>query len=96
VGAWRTVLVVEVPGDLQTWTTIWRFEDDGTCLQRSERESLVEGFPRIRERPCTFVADASEVSVTFEGGGVLEMAYDFAGFSPDRLVLEGFEYERLA
>lgn len=96
MGTWRTVLVVEVPGDLQTWTTIWRFEADGTCRLTTERESLVEGFPRVTDRACTYVVAGAEIVVRFAGGGTLAMEYDFAGFSPDRLVLNGFEYERLA
>lgn len=96
VGTWRTVVVVDVPGDIQTWTTTWRFEPDGTCLQTVQTESLAEGFPRVTERPCTFVAGDFEVTVAFAGGGTLEFAYSFADFSPDRLILDGFEYERLA
>jgi hypothetical protein len=96
VGAWRTVAVVEVPGDLQTWTTTWRFDEDGGCHRRVETESAVEGVPRITERACTFAAGDFEVTITFMGGGALELAYGFADFSPDRLLLDGFEYQRLA
>jgi hypothetical protein len=96
VGTWRTVVVVEVPGDIQTWTTTWRFEPDGACHQTVETESLAEGFPRVTERPCTFVARDFDVSITFAGGGTLVFEYSFADFSPDRLILDGFEYERLA
>jgi hypothetical protein len=96
VGTWRTVAVVEVPGDIQTWTTTWRFEPDGACLQTVETESLAEGFPRVTERTCTFVAGDFEVTIAFAGGGTVEFEYSFADFSPDRLILDGFEYERLA
>lgn len=96
VGTWRTVVLVEVPGDIQTWTTIWRFEADGTCLQTVETESAAEGLSRTTERPCTFVARDFDVSISFLGGGTLVFEYSFAGFSPDRLILDGFEYERLA
>ena len=96
VGTWRAAAVVEVPGDLQTWTTTWRFDEDGRCRQSVETESVVEGVPRVTERRCTYVAGDFEVTVAFEGAGTLELAYGFADFSPDRLVLDGFEYERLA
>ena len=96
VGTWRNVTVIEVPGDIQTWTTTWRFEEDGRCRQTVESESLVESIPRVTERACTYVAGDFEVTVTFIGGGALELEYGFADFSPDRLVLDGFEYERLA
>ena len=38
----------------------------------------------------------SRVEVTFIGGEMLSLEYSFAGFSPNRLVLDGFEYQRLA
>jgi hypothetical protein len=96
IGTWRTVALVEVPGDIQAWATTWRFDPDGRCVQLVETRSVAEGFPRITERPCTFVAGDFEVSVAFTGGGTLVFVYSFADFSPDRLILDGFEYERLA
>lgn len=95
VGTWRTVVVVEVPGDIQNWATTWRFEPGGACLQMVETFSLAEGFPRVSRRPCTFVAGDFEVTIAFTGAGTLEFEYSFADFSPDRLILDGFEYERL-
>jgi hypothetical protein len=95
-GTWRNVVVIEVPGDIQTWTTTWRFEPDGGCLQTVETESLAEGFPRVTERPCSFVARDFDVAIAFTGGGTLVFAYSFADFNPDRLILDGFEYVRLA
>ena len=88
--------MVEVPGDLQTWTTTWHFDADGGCRQTVVTESVAEGFPRVTERGCTYAAGDFEITVRFGGGGVLELEYAFADFSPDRLVLDGFEYERLA
>ena len=96
VGTWRTVVVVEVPGDVQTWTTTWRFGEDGRCEQTVETVSLVEGFPRLTERACSWAAGDFEVTIDFDAGATLELDFSFADFSPDRLVLDGFEYERLA
>jgi hypothetical protein len=96
VGTWRTVLVVEVPGDVQTWTTTWHFDADGACHQTVVTESLAEGWPRVSERDCTYEAGDFEVVIAFDDGGVLEVEYGFADFSPDRLLLDGFEYQRLA
>jgi hypothetical protein len=96
IGTWRTVALVEVPGDIQAWATTWRFEPDGRCIQLVETRSVAEGFLRTTERPCTFVASDFDVSVAFTGGGTLVFEYSFADFSPDRLILDGFEYERLA
>ena len=96
VGTWRVQLVVEVPGDVQTWTTTWRFDADGSCHQTMVTESLVEGIPRTRDRDCSFRVNGPKLDITFTGGEMLSLEYSFAGFSPNRLVLDGFEYERLA
>lgn len=96
VGTWRTVVVVEVPGDIQTWTTTWTFDDEGTCGQTIVTESLAEGFPRTTDRACGYRVGDFELTVDFVGGGTLILEYRFAGFSRNRLVLDGFEYERLA
>ena len=95
-GTWRIVVVVEVPADIQTWITTWRFDPDGRCLQTVETRSVVEGFPRVTERPCTFVARDFDVTIAFINGATLVFEYSFADFSPDRLILDGLEYERLA
>ena len=96
VGDWRTVLVIEVPGDLQTWTTTWHFDATGTCRQTLVTESLAEGFPRTTDRICTWATNGGQIAITFVGGGTLSFAFSFAALDPDRLVLDGFEYQRLA
>jgi len=94
VGVWLTTVLIQVPGDVQTWTTTWEFDAAGTCLQTIVVESLAEGFPRTTVRACTFVATGGDVTISFVGAGTLTFAFSFAGFSPDRLVLDGFEYQR--
>jgi hypothetical protein len=96
VGSWQTVVLIEVPGDLQTWTTTWRFDPAGTCRQTVITESLAEGFPRTTERACTWTTNVGEVAISFVGGGTVTFDFSFAGLDPDRLVLDGFEYQRLA
>jgi hypothetical protein len=96
VGEWRTVLVIEVPGDLQTTTTTWRFDTGGDCRQTVVTESLAEGFPRTAARDCTWSTNGGEVAVSFVGGGPVTFDFSFAALDPDRLVLDGFEYQRLA
>ena len=95
VGVWRNVSVVQVPGDLQTWTTTWQFGDGGTCRRTMVTESLAEGFPRTTDRACTWTVSGSEITIAFLEGGTLTFEFSFAGFSPDRLVLDGFEYQRI-
>jgi hypothetical protein len=94
VGTWRTVVVIQVPDDLQTWTTVWRFDAGGTCRRTAVTESLAEGFPRTTERACTWTVSDVQIAVSFAGGDTLAIDFSFAGLSPDRLVLDGFEYQR--
>lgn len=96
VGVWLSTILIEVPGDMQTWTTTWEFDAAGTCRQTVVVESVAEGFPRTTVRACTFVTTGGNVTISFVGGGTLVLAFSFAGFSPDRLVLDGFEYQRQA
>lgn len=84
-----------MPGDIQAWTTTWRFDPDGECLQTVETASLAEGASRVSERACTFVARDVDVTITFASGGTLVLEWSFADFSPDRLLLDGFEYQRV-
>lgn len=95
-GAWRTTVVVQVPADIQTWITIWQFDADGTCLQTQEVRSVVEGVPRVTERPCTFTADGAAITIAYAGGATLVLDYAFSLLSPDLLILDGFEYQRVA
>jgi hypothetical protein len=97
VGTWQAVVVIQVPGDVQTWTTTWQFDADGTCRETRVTESLAEGFPRTVDLACTWTSTDTAITVTFGGGGgTLVMPFSFAGLSPDRLLLDGFEYQRQA
>jgi hypothetical protein len=95
LGTWRNVTIIQVPGDLQRWTTIWLFDAAGLCRQTVETESLAEGFPRVTERTCSYGTSSGEITIHYLEAGTLTFDYSFAGFSPDRLVLDGFEYERV-
>ena len=94
VGIWRTVVVVEVPGDIQNWTTTWQFAADGTCRQTVVTESVANGFPVTTDRVCTWTTNDGLVTVSFVGGGTLTFAFSLP--ATDRLVLDGFEYQRQA
>lgn len=95
LGGWRNVLIIEVPGDIQRWTTVWLFDAGGTCRQTVETESFAEGVPRITQRDCTYATAGGRISIGYTGAGTVVFDYFFADFSPDRLVLDGFEYARL-
>jgi hypothetical protein len=96
VGVWQATTIIEVPGDLQTWVTTWQFDSAGSCRQTVVTTSLAEGFPRTTERTCTWRTNGARVAISYLGGGTVEFAFSFAALSPDRLVLDGFEYQRQA
>lgn len=95
VGAWQNVVVIQVPGDVQTWTTTWRFDADGTCRQTVITESLAEGFPRTTERTCTFTTSGTRITISYTLGGVLTFDFSLTGPASDVLVLDGFEYQHV-
>jgi hypothetical protein len=96
VGEWETILIISTDGDLQNWTTNWIFRLDLTCRFQQTVESLVEGFPRIELRPCTWSTANGILTVVFtDNGEVLPMTYEFAGLNPNRLVLDDIEYVRI-
>jgi hypothetical protein len=94
VGVWRAVVVVQVPGDIQTWTTTWQFDADGTCRQTVVTESVATGFPVTTDRVCTWTTNDGQVAISFVGAGALAFAFSLP--AADRLVLDGFEYQREA
>ena len=96
VGAWKTVLVIFLDEDVQTWTTVWRFESAGACRLVKTSFSLLEGFPRTDDRPCTFTVQGSEIVADFPATSQrMRMRWDLVGVSQDRLRLEGVDYERV-
>ena len=97
LGVWETTIIVTVEGDLQNWTTRWEFNAPGlTCRFTQTIESLVEGFPRIDTRPCTWSTSNGILTVVFsDNGEVMTMPYEFAGLDPNRLVLDDIEYHRV-
>lgn len=98
-GQWRHLRVFILESDVQTTTTDWTFDRDLTCRFKRTFESLVAGVPDVTERRCRFVIEAFDLVVTFDdaaAAGPVRLPYTFAASSPDRLVLEGVEYERLA
>jgi hypothetical protein len=98
VGEWETILLVDVPGDRQTWTTTWVFRDDLTCRFTRSILSIAEGVPRVTIRTCTWRTANATVLVTYTDplGTVSTLPYDFVSFDPNRLLLEGIEYRRVS
>lgn len=95
VGTWQVTLLVDAGGDLQTWTTRWRFAADGSCEFTRTIRSVLEGLDRITARPCRWTTANARVTVVYTAdGSAAQLPYAFAALDPDRLVLEGVEYAR--
>lgn len=96
VGEWERFDVVEFEQDLVTTTVHWRFGPDGFCRRTITTFSAVEGFPRTTEVDCQYDIGPLEITITFSTGDTGTFALSFPGFDPDRMLLDGFEYRRVA
>lgn len=95
VGEWRTVLFIEVTGDVQTWTTTWRFQADGVCGFTRAVQSVLEDVTRTTVRVCRWTAANVMITVVYDDGTVSRLPFAFAQLDRNRLLLEGIPYVRL-
>ncbi len=98
VGTWQRfdVFSPDSGDDLVTQTTQWQFDAAGGCQRVITTTSAVEGIPRTTIRDCTFTLGVQEITLSWSDGAVQTFTLTFAAFDPDRLVLDGFEYQRLS
>lgn len=96
-GHWQRfdVLTDDSSSDVVTQTTEWVFDSAGFCQRSITTESAVEGFPRQNRRGCSYAISAQTITITWDDGTVNEFSLSFAGFDPDRLVLDGLGYDRV-
>jgi hypothetical protein len=95
IGEWETTLGVTAGGDLQTWTTNWRFEASGTCRFRQTIRSVLSGT-RVKLRHCTWSTANGAARITFSDTGLLlEIPYSFPGGDTSRMIFEGLTYQRI-
>ena len=96
IGTWENIQLIAVVGDIVRVTTTWEFRADATCRHTTVRLSLAEGVPLTQARDCSYLLPGSVVRVTYDGAPEsIDFDFSLANFSPDRLVLDGFEFERL-
>ncbi len=94
LGSWRGVITVFSP-TMQTVT--WRFSGDGTCLQTFvtiTSDGMGGGTQLTSERPCTWTASSSQVTVTYAGGAgpvVTTLPYSFPAQNVLRLGNDEFD-----
>ena len=95
IGEWQVETVIFIQGDLQTTTARWQFAPDGTCRRTVTTLLASEDIPRTTVTDCTYQQDINAVIVMFPGALPATFSVAFAAFSPDRLVLDGLEYQRV-
>lgn len=96
IGDWKLVTVIPIGGDLQTTTVLWQLAADLTCRRTVTTLLVSEGIPRTTVRDCDYLPGINSVTVTFPGSLPATFTVSFAAFDPDRLVLDGMEYERVS
>jgi hypothetical protein len=97
VGSWQRTTILQLAGDLQRTTTTWRFDADGSCAETVATLDLIEDIPRSETHPCTWRPDVTDVAITFAGATAeVRFSVAFDGFSPDRLLLDGLLFDRVA
>lgn len=96
IGSWQRfdVLSADSSADIITQTTAWQFDSTGTCKRTITTFDAVEGFPRGTTRTCSYALGVQTITLTWDDGSVNTFSLTFAAFDPDRLVLDGFEYQR--
>jgi hypothetical protein len=96
IGGWRRfdVLSADSSADIITQTTEWAFDSAGGCTRTITTFDAVEGFPRGSSRDCTWETGVQEITLHWNDGEVNTFSLTFAAFDPDRMVLDGLEYQR--
>lgn len=97
VGNWRRfdVLSADDSADVISQTTEWAFDSAGACQRTITTFDAVEGFPRSTRRDCTWETGVQEITLHWSDGEVNTFSLTFAAFDPDRMVLDGLEYQRI-
>jgi hypothetical protein len=80
-------------------TVTWHFSGDGSCLQTFvtiTSDGMGTGTQITSERLCTWMADGSQVTITFAGGaGPVTITLPFSFSALNRLRLGSDEFDRV-
>ena len=95
VGSWRHLSTFfTMDGETIVSETRWSFGGGGSCQKDLIQTFVNAGFATTDTRFCTYTADASSVTVTFDGSTVAtRFSYSFSGGT---LILDGFAFSRFA
>jgi hypothetical protein len=93
VGTWRGVITTFLPSTVQTIT--WRFDADGACLESFL--TITDGIENAADRPCTWTADATRITVSYAGvGGPVTFSMQYSFPSSNVLRLDADEFGRVS
>ena len=93
LGTWRGVNTAFLPSTIQT--TTWRFDADGACLESFL--TITDGLQSESDRPCSWTADATTVTVTYAGPvGLVTFTLQYSFPTADVLRLDADEFSRVA
>ena len=95
VGEWERFEAVAFDGDIVTTTINWLFDADGTCVRVITTISAIEGIPRTQIRECTWRIGPAEITLRLGTDAEATFSLAFGGFDPNRLILDGLEYQRV-
>jgi hypothetical protein len=95
VGEWERFEAVAFDGDIVTTSIHWLFDADGSCVRVITSMSAVEGIPRTQVRECTWRLGPAEITLRFGTDAEATFPLGFGGFDPNRLILDGLEYQRI-
>lgn len=95
VGEWERFEAVAFDGDFVTTTIHWLFDADGTCVRVITSISAVEGIPRTQIRECTWRIGPAEITLRLGTDPETTFSLEFGAFDPNRLILDGLEYQRV-
>lgn len=96
VGEWRNTLIIQLSNDVQRIVTTWLFEADLDCRRTVATFSVLEDREITTMRDCTYQPSGTSIDVLYaDATEPVTFSYSLAGFSVDRLVLDGFEFTRV-
>jgi hypothetical protein len=97
VGSWRATFVFQLDTDVQVHTTTWTFSASGSCSRVSAVTSVLEDRTLTTSVSCTWRTNGTDIDIRFGGNvGTVTFRWGMDGFSPDRLMLDGVVYDRIA
>lgn len=75
-------------------TVTWRFDTDGACLETFL--TITDGIQNQMDRPCSWTANTTTVTVTYAGvGGLVTFSMTYSFPAPDVLRLDSDQFSRV-